>query len=120
MIRLRGRGRSGSGDDGTGLIGSLAGLLAFAYTPWVWWAFRRTLRGTMNPFLGFVVASTGHVVVVQASMVRDSFVDARGPQPLERVLVMGCYGHSRAREWMLGGTSRSILGSMTLPVLMAH
>lgn len=36
------------------------------------------------------------------------------------LLVMGCYGHSRAREWMLGGTSRSILGSMTLPVLMAH
>ena len=36
------------------------------------------------------------------------------------LLVMGCYGHSRAREWMLGGTSRSILGAMTLPVLMAH
>lgn len=36
------------------------------------------------------------------------------------LLVMGCYGHSRAREWMLGGTSRSILDSMTLPVLMAH
>lgn len=36
------------------------------------------------------------------------------------LLVMGCYGHSRAREWMLGGTSRTILHSMTLPVLMAH
>jgi nucleotide-binding universal stress UspA family protein len=36
------------------------------------------------------------------------------------LLVMGCYGHSRAREWVLGGTSRSILASMTLPVLMAH
>lgn len=36
------------------------------------------------------------------------------------LMVMGCYGHSRAREWVLGGTSRTILQSMTLPVLMAH
>jgi nucleotide-binding universal stress UspA family protein len=36
------------------------------------------------------------------------------------LLVMGCYGHSRAREWIVGGTSRTVLQSMTLPVLMAH
>ncbi|NML47443.1 universal stress protein [Ramlibacter sp. G-1-2-2] len=36
------------------------------------------------------------------------------------LLVMGCYGHSRAREWILGGASRTLLQSMTLPVLMAH
>jgi nucleotide-binding universal stress UspA family protein len=36
------------------------------------------------------------------------------------LLVMGCYGHSRAREWILGGTTRSVLSSMTVPVLMAH
>lgn len=36
------------------------------------------------------------------------------------LLVMGCYGHTRAREWVLGGTSRSVLRGMTLPVLMAH
>jgi nucleotide-binding universal stress UspA family protein len=36
------------------------------------------------------------------------------------LLVMGCYGHSRAREWMLGGASRSVLAAMTIPVLMAH
>ena len=36
------------------------------------------------------------------------------------LLVMGCYGHSRARELVLGGASRTILRSMTLPVLMAH
>lgn len=36
------------------------------------------------------------------------------------LLVMGCYGHSRAREWLLGGVSRTVLSSMTLPVLMAH
>jgi nucleotide-binding universal stress UspA family protein len=36
------------------------------------------------------------------------------------LLVMGCYGHSRAREWVMGGASRTVLHSMTLPVLMAH
>jgi nucleotide-binding universal stress UspA family protein len=36
------------------------------------------------------------------------------------LLVMGCYGQSRFREMMLGGASRTVLASMTLPVLMAH
>jgi len=36
------------------------------------------------------------------------------------LLVMGCYGHSRARELMLGGTSRTVLRDARLPVLMAH
>jgi nucleotide-binding universal stress UspA family protein len=36
------------------------------------------------------------------------------------LLVMGCYGHSRSREWVLGGASRTLLRSMTLPVLMVH
>jgi nucleotide-binding universal stress UspA family protein len=36
------------------------------------------------------------------------------------LLVTGCYGHARAREWVLGGTTRTLLKSMTVPVLMAH
>lgn len=36
------------------------------------------------------------------------------------LLVMGGYGHSRFREILLGGTTRTMLESMTLPVLMAH
>jgi nucleotide-binding universal stress UspA family protein len=36
------------------------------------------------------------------------------------LLVMGCYGHSRARELVLGGTTRTVLKCMTIPVLMAH
>lgn len=36
------------------------------------------------------------------------------------LLVMGCYGHSRLRELTLGGVSRTILSSMTVPVLLAH
>jgi nucleotide-binding universal stress UspA family protein len=35
-------------------------------------------------------------------------------------LVMGGYGHSRLREFVLGGVTRGILASMTLPTLMSH
>jgi nucleotide-binding universal stress UspA family protein len=36
------------------------------------------------------------------------------------MLVMGAYGHSRMREFVLGGVSRSILQTMTVPTLMSH
>jgi nucleotide-binding universal stress UspA family protein len=36
------------------------------------------------------------------------------------LIVMGGYGHSRLREIVLGGTTRRILQTMTIPVLMAH
>lgn len=36
------------------------------------------------------------------------------------LLVMGCYGHSRFREFILGGASRLILANMVVPVLMSH
>ncbi len=35
-------------------------------------------------------------------------------------IVMGGYGHSRLREFVLGGVTRSIFRSMTIPVLMSH
>ena len=35
-------------------------------------------------------------------------------------MVMGCYGHGRAREGMLGGATRTVLRAMTVPVLMTH
>ena len=36
------------------------------------------------------------------------------------MLVMGGYGHSRFRETILGGITRTILEHMTVPVLMSH
>lgn len=36
------------------------------------------------------------------------------------LIVMGAYGHSRAREWVVGGVTRHILSHMTRPVLMSH
>lgn len=36
------------------------------------------------------------------------------------LMVMGGYGHSRVREFILGGATRGVLETMTLPVLMSH
>jgi nucleotide-binding universal stress UspA family protein len=36
------------------------------------------------------------------------------------LIVMGGYGHSRLREFVLGGVTHSLLESMTVPVLMSH
>jgi nucleotide-binding universal stress UspA family protein len=35
-------------------------------------------------------------------------------------VVMGGYGHSRLREFVLGGVTRGMIAAMTAPVLMAH
>jgi nucleotide-binding universal stress UspA family protein len=36
------------------------------------------------------------------------------------LLVMGAYGHSRIREFVLGGATRSVLKNLRLPILMSH
>ena len=36
------------------------------------------------------------------------------------LLVMGAFGHSRARDFVLGGVTRSVLDDTRLPVLMSH
>jgi nucleotide-binding universal stress UspA family protein len=36
------------------------------------------------------------------------------------LIIMGGYGHSRLREFILGGATRGILNTMTVPVLMSH
>ncbi|WP_064806947.1 universal stress protein [Rhizobium sp. N731] len=36
------------------------------------------------------------------------------------LLVMGGFGHSRLREFVLGGATQAVLTSVTLPVLLSH
>ncbi|MGY6270436.1 universal stress protein [Achromobacter denitrificans] len=36
------------------------------------------------------------------------------------LIVMGAYGHSRMRQWVMGGATRSLLAAMTMPVLLSH
>jgi nucleotide-binding universal stress UspA family protein len=60
-----------------------------------------------------------------ANLVRDqgsvaSTLLAHAANVKADLIVMGGYGHSRLREIVLGGTTRRILQTMTVPVLMAH
>ena len=36
------------------------------------------------------------------------------------LIVMGCYGHTRLREFVFGGASRHVLAHMSVPVMMSH
>jgi nucleotide-binding universal stress UspA family protein len=66
----------------------------------------------------------GAKVTVQRDVAADSDVGSvilsRAADHDVDLIVMGLYGHSRLREVILGGASRTLLASMTVPVLMAH
>ncbi len=36
------------------------------------------------------------------------------------LIVMGAYNRSRIREWIMGGTSKTLMQSMTVPILFSH
>jgi nucleotide-binding universal stress UspA family protein len=58
-----------------------------------------------------VVATETDVANTILSHAADASID---------LLVMGAYGHSRLREFILGGATRGILAAMTVPTLMSH
>jgi nucleotide-binding universal stress UspA family protein len=66
----------------------------------------------------------GVKVTVQRDVAADSDVGgvilSRAADHDADLIVMGIYGHSRMREMVLGGVSRTLLRSMTVPVVMAH
>jgi nucleotide-binding universal stress UspA family protein len=68
-------------------------------------------RHKLNVELKPVVAPGSEIANVILSQAADSATD---------LIVMGGYGHSRLREFVLGGATRGMLGAMTVPVLMSH
>jgi nucleotide-binding universal stress UspA family protein len=68
-------------------------------------------RHGLNVDVKRIVATDSDVASTILSYVADVSAD---------LIVMGGYGHSRLREFILGGVTRSILESMTVPTLMSH
>jgi nucleotide-binding universal stress UspA family protein len=70
------------------------------------------------------LARHGVKAVVQRDTAADSNVGgvilSRAADHDADLIVMGLYGHSRMREWVMGGASRTLLASMTVPLLVAH
>lgn len=61
------------------------------------------------------------ISVLAKTMPRISDVLQRHVQDIDAdLMVMGAYGHSRFREAILGGATRSMLERTEIPVLMAH
>lgn len=73
------------------------------------------VRHTPAPSLGERLLSTWTVDVPIAEALLSHAADTDAD-----LLVMGGYGHPRAWELTLGGVTRTILQTMTLPVLMSH
>jgi nucleotide-binding universal stress UspA family protein len=65
-------------------------------------------------------------VTVNVKMISGALRDAAGAilEEAHRVsadlIVTGTYGHSRLREWILGGATRELIGQSDIPLLMAH
>lgn len=68
-------------------------------------------RHGLNVEINRIVASDTDVANTILSHAADADAD---------FIVMGGYGHSRLREFILGGATRGILASMTIPTLMSH
>jgi nucleotide-binding universal stress UspA family protein len=87
----------------------------------------REFRGTSDiagADLAAMLARHGVTCVASQSNVPGADV---GPELLRLassfgsdLLVMGCYGHSRLREFILGGATRDVLALTMIPLLMSH
>lgn len=84
------------------------------------------LHGTHFPGSELATALARHGIECEAAQSVSPEIGV-GDEILSRLadrgsdlLVMGGFGHSRFRELVFGGATRSILAHMTVPVLMAH
>jgi nucleotide-binding universal stress UspA family protein len=85
----------------------------------------KTIR-TKDPaaaLVGYLAAHAVTAVVDEFDVQRRSI----GPALLDRarehgasLLVMGAFGHSRLKEFILGGATREVLDAAPLPILMSH
>jgi len=65
------------------------------------------------------VVATARQLTADRADIHNALLSAAADYCAE-LLVMGAYGHSRLREAIFGGVTRSILRSMTVPVLMSR
>lgn len=57
--------------------------------------------------------------IVAANSVHETLLSFAADMSAD-FIVMGAYGHSRLREFILGGVTRGMLAAMTVPCLMSH
>lgn len=65
------------------------------------------------------VNSRPEVRAGEISSIADEIIDAADEIGAD-LIVAGAYGHSRTREWMFGGVTRSLLEISPVPLLLSH
>lgn len=78
------------------------------------WLARHGVDASLN-----VLAVDHHLRLSRRHEVGERLLSLAAEQGAD-LLVMGAHGHSRIRASLLGGVTRTVLESMTVPVLMAH
>lgn len=90
-----------------------------------------TVRAALKPANGGLGAALTEYLLMHGVHAVEHFLEPQGRSVGQTLLeaavdggadllVMGGYGHSRLREFILGGTTRHILTNAMLPVLMTH
>lgn len=74
--------------------------------------------------IGLTLARHGVKVTVEQQTSKEvdvgNLILSRAADLQADLIVMGAYGHTRLRELVLGGVTRTLLQTMTVPVLMSH
>lgn len=93
----------------------VAGLMAFAWTPWFWWASRRCARGALNPLvmfaLGYLLMTNGNPYGALAA------VFVLGAVALEAVLARNARGFWRI--FVTGALVGATVGVAYLPLVLS-
>ncbi len=65
------------------------------------------------------LAATPHRVTADTSNIHNAILSLAADNDTD-LIVMGGYGHSRLREFILGGATRGMFESLTVPALISH
>jgi nucleotide-binding universal stress UspA family protein len=65
------------------------------------------------------LAATPYRLTADASNIHNAILSLAADNNTD-LIVMGGYGHSRLREFILGGTTRGMFESLTVPALISH
>jgi nucleotide-binding universal stress UspA family protein len=75
---------------------------------------RRELEAAQATLATAGIQAGAQLLIGDAQQVLPDAVKARGPA----LLVMGAFGHSRLRQWLLGSTTTTLLRRSDVPVLI--
>ncbi len=65
------------------------------------------------------LSATPHRLTADTSNIHNAILSLAADNDTD-LIVMGGYGHSRLREFILGGTTRGMFESLTVPALISH